>query len=121
MTMSNVFKLSISAYILICCRVRRKIQTGEYDISEDFFLTCLYPRGIGNPEDVELGFLRSGLLVKVAFPFSSTSETNTYQPSDFLCSFYIPIILRSIRPARIRRGTKSKGNENDFTEESHEK
>jgi len=100
MTMSNALKLSISVYILICCRVRRKIQTGEHDISEDYFLTCLYPRGIGNPEDVELGFLRSGLLVKVVFPFSSTSTT-TYQPSDFLCSFYIPIILGSIRPARI--------------------
>ncbi len=45
--------------------VRRKIQTAELDISEDYFLTCLYPQGVGNPDDVERGFLRSGLLVKV--------------------------------------------------------
>ena len=47
------------------CSVRRKIQTAELDISEDYFLTCLYPKGVGNPDDVERGFLRSGLLVKV--------------------------------------------------------
>jgi hypothetical protein len=47
------------------CSVRRKIQTGELDISEDYFLTCLYPGGIGNPDDVEHGFLRSGLLIRV--------------------------------------------------------
>ena len=88
--MSNVFKLSISAYILICCRVRRKIQTGDHDISEDFFLTCLYPRGIGNPEDVELGFLRSGLLVKVAFPFSSTSELLPTNRQTFCALFTSP-------------------------------
>jgi hypothetical protein len=47
------------------CSVRRKIRTAELDISKDYFLTCLYPQGVGNPDDVEHGFLRSGLLVKV--------------------------------------------------------
>ena len=51
------------------CSVHRKIQTVELDISEDYFLICLYPQGVGNPDNVERGFLRSGLLVKVAvFP-----------------------------------------------------
>ena len=45
--------------------IRRKIRTAELDISEDYFLTCLYPKGLGNSDDVEHGFLRSGLLVKV--------------------------------------------------------
>lgn len=45
--------------------IRRKIWMAELDISEDYFLTCLYPRGLGNSDDVEHGFLRSGLLVKV--------------------------------------------------------
>ena len=49
----------------LSCSVRRKIRNAEIDISEDFFLTCLYPNGRGNPDDVEQGFLRSSLLVKV--------------------------------------------------------
>jgi hypothetical protein len=51
---------------LVCfCSVRRKIQNAELNISEDYFLTCLYPNGVGYPDNVERGFLRSGLLVKV--------------------------------------------------------
>ena len=45
--------------------VRRKIRHAELDISEDYFLACLYPKGLGNPDDLEHGFLRSGLLIKV--------------------------------------------------------
>ena len=47
--------------------VRARIRNGELDISEDYFLTCLYPKGYGNPNDVEKYFLRSSLLVKVVF------------------------------------------------------
>ena len=49
------------------CSVRARIRNGELDISEDYFLTCLYPKGYGNPNDVEQYFLRSSLLVKVSF------------------------------------------------------
>lgn len=50
-------------------RVRSAIQAGSLDISEDFFLRCLYPHGNGDPRNVEKGFLRSKLLLKVTFAF----------------------------------------------------
>jgi hypothetical protein len=62
--------------------VRRKIRNAELDISEDYFLACLYPRGLGNPDDVERGFLRSGLLIKVC-KFSI---------------YYLPTSIPNIRP-----------------------
>ncbi len=40
---------------------------GTINISEDYFLRCFYPYGTGDPDNVEKGFLRSGLLVKVCF------------------------------------------------------
>ena len=48
-------------------RVRLDIQGGIVDISDEFFITCLYPKGHGDPDDVEKHFLRSGLLMKVCF------------------------------------------------------
>ena len=45
--------------------VRNKIRAGTINISEDYFLRCFYPYGKGDPDNVEKGFLRSGLLVKV--------------------------------------------------------
>ena len=61
----TTLRVIVSAFDIFFCSVRRKIQTAELDISEDYFLTCLYPKGYGNPDDVEHGFLRSGLLLKV--------------------------------------------------------
>ena len=46
-------------------RVRNGICAGTINISEDYFLRCFYPYGKGDPDNVEKGFLRSGLLVKV--------------------------------------------------------
>ena len=46
-------------------RVRNGIRAGTVNISEDYFLRCFYPYGKGDPDNVEKGFLRSGLLVKV--------------------------------------------------------
>ncbi len=46
-------------------RVRDGIRAGTVNISEDYFLRCFYPYGNGDPDNVEKGFLRSGLLVKV--------------------------------------------------------
>lgn len=50
---------------LIPPRVCSDIRAGVLDISENYFLGCLYPKAQGNPELVERNFLRSGLLVKV--------------------------------------------------------
>ena len=65
MILSTLYPPRTANFLRIFCSVRRKIQTAELDISEDYFLTCLYPKGYGNPDDVERGFLRSGLLLKV--------------------------------------------------------
>ena len=46
-------------------RVRNGIRAGTINISEDYFLRCFYPYGMGDPNNIEKGFLRSGLLVKV--------------------------------------------------------
>ncbi len=63
--MSTPYPHCLIPWCILFYSVRHKIQTGELDISEDYFLTCLYPRGHGNSDDVEYGFLRSGLLLKV--------------------------------------------------------
>ncbi len=47
--------------------VRNGIRAGTINISEDYFLRCFYPYGEGDPDNIEKGFLRSGLLVKVHF------------------------------------------------------
>ena len=59
----------------VCCKIR----TAELDISEDYFLACLYPKGLGNPNNVESGFLYSGLLVKVHNFFINYLPTNQNQ------------------------------------------
>ena len=74
---SNVLTLDI-----FFCSVHHKIQTVELDISEDYLLICLYPKGYRNPDDVECGFLHSGLLIKVCKLFI----------------YYLPTSIPSIRP-----------------------
>jgi hypothetical protein len=93
--MSTLLSTPVTLTHCIVCRVRRKIRTGELDISEDYFLTCLYPNGLGDSDDVERGFLRSGLLVKV-WDFS-IYDSSTDRLSDFLYPFHITIILRSVQ------------------------
>jgi len=47
--------------------VRAKIRDGidGYSASDYYWLRCLYEEEKGDPEDVEKGFLKSTLLVKV--------------------------------------------------------
>ena len=91
MTSALYLLTPVALTYMFFCSVRRKIQTAELDISEDYFLTCLYPNGLGYADDVEHGFLRSGLLIKVRKP--SVYCLPTYRISDLLCSFHITIIL----------------------------
>ena len=71
--------------MLLFDSVRRKIRNAELDISEDYFLACLYPKGLGNPDDVVRGFLRSGLLIKVS-NFSIHYLPTSNQTSDLFTS-----------------------------------
>lgn len=50
---------------LFANRVSHGIRAGTVNISEDYFLRCFYPYGKGDPDNVERGFLRSSLLIKV--------------------------------------------------------
>ena len=47
--------------------IRAKIRDGidDYNASSNFWIWCLYEREEGDPEDIEKGFLKSLLLVKV--------------------------------------------------------
>jgi hypothetical protein len=72
------------------CSVRARIFNGELDISEDFFLTCLYPKGYGNPNDVEKYFLRSSLLVKVVFFLFRGLEIDPLSSQTFCAIFTSP-------------------------------
>ena len=72
------------------CSVRARIRNGELDISEDFFLTCLYPKGYGNPNDVEKYFLRSSLLVKVVFFLFQGLEIDSLSSQTFCAIFTSP-------------------------------
>ena len=50
--------------------VRAKIRDGidGHDAFDDYWIRCLYEDENGDPEDVEKGFLKSNLLVKVWIP-----------------------------------------------------
>ena len=52
---------------ILCASIRAKIrdEVDGYSASVDYWLRCLYEGEKGNPEDVEKGFLKSELLVKV--------------------------------------------------------
>ena len=83
MTLQAAFSVQLKTIVmmnrqsyLVCCSphnqvfaysVRNGIRAGTINISEDYFLRCFYPYGEGDPNNVEKGFLRSGLLVKVCF------------------------------------------------------
>ncbi|KJA13399.1 hypothetical protein HYPSUDRAFT_151639 [Hypholoma sublateritium FD-334 SS-4] len=63
--------------------VRNGIRAGTINISEDYFLRCFYPYGIGDPDNVEKGFLRSGLLVKTySNIFISPSSSESFSDED---------------------------------------
>ena len=52
---------------LFCASIHAKIrdETDSHSASEDYWLRCLYEGEEGNPADVEKGFLKSELLVRV--------------------------------------------------------
>ncbi|KAM6491175.1 hypothetical protein JOM56_013414 [Amanita muscaria] len=59
--------------------IRARLRNCEdgYNIRSSFFLHCLYQSGTGNIHDVEEGFLKTGLLVKVfKHIFTSPSSAN---------------------------------------------
>ena len=53
---------------ILLISVRAKIRDGldGYSANDDYWLRCLYEGENGDPEDVETGFLKSALLVKVS-------------------------------------------------------
>ncbi|KAM6489009.1 hypothetical protein JOM56_014326 [Amanita muscaria] len=58
-------------------RARLRNCEDGYDINSSYFLRCLYQGGTGNIDDIEEGFLKSGLLVKVfKHIFTSPSSAN---------------------------------------------
>jgi hypothetical protein len=57
----------MSKFTIVFIRVRAKIRDGidDYSTLDDYWIRCLYEGEEGDPEDVEKGFLKSNLLVKV--------------------------------------------------------
>ena len=64
------------------------IRAGTINISEDYFLRCFYPYARGDPNNVEKGFLRSCLLVKV-FSDLLASPSTTKAPAQTFSSIFI--------------------------------
>ncbi|KAF9470887.1 hypothetical protein BDN70DRAFT_901767 [Pholiota conissans] len=64
-------------------KIRDGIRAGTININEDYFLRCFYPHGKGDPDNVEKGFLRSGLLVKTySNIFISPSSSESFDDED---------------------------------------
>jgi len=72
--------------LLTSYRIQADIRGGSIDISDNYFITCLYPKDSGDPEDVEKHYLCSMLLVKVCgycriffrFPSLTVTVLQTY-------------------------------------------
>lgn len=60
----------LSELTILLISVRAKIRDGidGYNALDDYWVRCLYEGEKGDPEDVEKGFLKSSLLVKVRTP-----------------------------------------------------
>ena len=54
--------------VVVSIRAKVRDEMDGYSILENYWLRCLYQDEEGDPEDVEKGFLKSGLLVKVRIP-----------------------------------------------------
>ena len=59
-TQSNVL-----TYVFISVRAKIRDCIDSHNAFDDYWLRCLYEGEEGDPEDVEKGFLKSTLLVKV--------------------------------------------------------
>lgn len=68
--MSALLLLGVSNRLTISIRVRAKIRDGVdgHYAFDDYWIRCLYEDENGDPDDVEKGFLKSKLLVKVQRP-----------------------------------------------------
>lgn len=77
--------------------VRAKIRDGidDHNAFDDYLLRCLYEGENGNPAEVEKGFLKSNLLVKVQIPLPLSPpfhENLTTHPADFPDDIYCTLV-----------------------------
>jgi len=63
-------------YTSVRAKVRDEVD--GYSASEDYWIRCLYEGGRGNPEDVEKGFLKGELLVRVRSPCRHSGSWLSY-------------------------------------------
>ena len=71
-TLSNV----AGCYTSVRARVRD--EADGYSASSDYWIRCLYDGEKGDPEDVEKGFLKGDLLVRVRFSTTATIPNISY-------------------------------------------
>lgn len=68
-TQCKYFPQSLDGLTILLNSVRAGIRDGldGYDASNNYWIRCLYKGKRGDPNDVEKGFLKSTLLVKVMY------------------------------------------------------
>lgn len=71
-------------------RVRANIRNTKegFNISDNYFLNCLYPRGYADAENIEKGYLRSRLLLQVRLMVYSSTITHNTSPPQVYCSIF---------------------------------
>ena len=82
---------------LISVRAKVRDCIDGYSASDNYWLRCLYEGEKGNPENVEEGFLKSALLVKVwTLPIMSPCvriiDRLTTRRTDLSDDFYISLV-----------------------------
>ena len=93
-----------------CASIRTKIrdEIDGYSASADYWLRCLYEGERGNPEDVEKGFLKSELLVRVCASTTVTKCSLTLNsPSRRLNSYshhHLRQMVTSMSLTTVRKG-----------------
>ena len=85
--------------IVVFTSVRAKVRDGidGHSASDNYWLRCLYEGENGDPEDVEKGFLKSTLIVKVWAPpvvLKSVCGSLTAHWADLPSDLYIALIRR---------------------------
>jgi hypothetical protein len=80
-TQRECFLLAVTRVklILVVSSVRAKLRerTDSHDAFGDYWIRCLYEGEEGDPEDVEKGFLKSRLLIKVRILRSTCKALTT--------------------------------------------
>ena len=88
-----------TSHTSVCAKIHDKVN--GYNTSSDFWLRCLYEGEQGDPADVEKGFLKSRLLVKVCIsPIAPPHTILTYRAD---IQNYIHITILSGRWGRSAR------------------